>query len=153
MTGDENPYPLVSRKQVTQLLGTPLDHDIKVSDVVIELQKTFEPFFLIPDLARRRHCEAEWRKHLGDRVICLEQAGDTVEAAAGLVGLCEGALADLDALAKRLRDGGLEGPRVGAVVRALTPFAATLGRAGSPAAPVVETGPSASDDQGSGYDR
>lgn len=140
MTGDEHPYPYASRKQVTELLGTPLDRDVPIADVVGELQKTFEPFFLIPDLNRRRNCEAEWRKHLGDRVICMESPEDTVDVAAGLVGLCEGAIADLDDLAKRLRNNGLDQQRLGAVIRALTPFAATLGRAGSPLPVMVETG-------------
>ncbi|GEL75400.1 hypothetical protein [Myxococcus virescens] len=102
MTGDERPYSDVSRKQVKQLIGGTLEQDLPVKQVVDEPQPTYEPFVLIPDLARRRNCERDWRELLGDRVICLEAPTDTVEVAAGLVGLCEGAFSDLDALARHL---------------------------------------------------
>ncbi len=138
MTGDEEAYPRVSHRQVQQLVGDTLGEDLPIASVVEELQRTFEPFFLIPDLARRKHCEAFWRKLLGDRVICMEDPIDSVDVAAGLVALCEGALVDLDALARKLIDGGTARPRVGAVVRALTPFAATLGRDGTPAPPLED---------------
>ena len=132
MTGDERPHGYVSRKQVADLIGDTLEQDVPVRHVVDALQRAYEPFFLIPDLARRRQCERDWRELLGDRVICLEDATDTVDVAAGLVALCEGALPDLDALARHLQRGGLTRERLGAVVRALTPFAATLGRDGTP---------------------
>jgi hypothetical protein len=132
MTGDEQPYPYVSRKQVQEFIGDPLEHDMPVAQAVAELRRTFEPFFLIPDLRRRRQCERGWRRLLGDRVICMEDPADTVDVVTGLVGLCEGVIPDLDALAKRLRDGGTSQQRLGAVIRALTPFAATLGRDGTP---------------------
>lgn len=138
MTGDEEAYPLVSRRQAQQLIGDDVAADVPIAQVVDELQRTFEPFFLIPDLARRKHCEAFWRKLLGDRVICMEDPTDSVDVAAGLVALCEGALPDLDALARKLTDGGTPRPRVGAVVRALTPFAATLQRDGTPAPRLVD---------------
>ncbi|HZI09923.1 MAG TPA: VWA domain-containing protein [Myxococcus sp.] len=133
MTGDERPYGYVSRTQVKQLVGDTLEQDLPIQQVVDELQRTFEPFFLIPDLARRRNCERHWRELLGDRVICMEDPTDTVDVASGLVALCEGALPDLDALARHLeREGGMTRQRLGSVVRALTPFAATLGRDGVP---------------------
>ncbi len=132
MTGDEQPYPYVSRKQVLELVADPLENDFPTALAVDELQRVFEPFFLIPDLQRRRHCEREWRKLLGDRVICMEDPADTVDVAAGLVGLCEGVISDLDVLARRLEKNGTSRQRLGAVMRALTPFAATLGRDGTP---------------------
>ena len=48
MTGDELPYPAVSKHQVETLLGDKLDEDVPVEEVVAELQESFEPFFLIP---------------------------------------------------------------------------------------------------------
>ncbi|MCP3143528.1 VWA domain-containing protein [Pyxidicoccus xibeiensis] len=132
MTGDERPYGYVSRRQVKQLIGDSLEQDLPVKHVVDELQRTYEPFFLIPDIARARNCERDWRELLGDRVICMEDPTDTVEVAAGLVGLCEGAFSDLDALARHLKTQDMTRQRLGAVIRALTPFAATLGRDGIP---------------------
>jgi hypothetical protein len=131
MTGDELPYPAVSRHQVEALIGDSVDEDIPTEAVVAALQEKFEPFFLIPDLARRERCERRWRDLLGDHVICLEQAADTCWAAAGLVALTEHTVADLPAFADRLLELGLERPRVGALVRALAPYAASIGRAGA----------------------
>lgn len=132
MTGDERPYPVVSRAQVAALCGDELPDDLPLARIVAEASETFEPFFLIPDLQRRDRCERVWRDHLGDRVICMEDSVDTCHVAAAIVAMGQGALGDLDAVAKSLRSRGVEGPRVGAVIRALTPWAASLGRDAAP---------------------
>ncbi|MFY1825642.1 VWA domain-containing protein [Myxococcus fulvus] len=152
MTGDERPYPFVSHTQVASLMGDGLEKDLPVQQVVDELQRAFEPFFLIPDVARRRSCERYWRELLGDRVICLEAPGDCVDATSSLVGLCEGAIADIDALARHLEREGRDRDRRGAIIRALTPFAATLGRDGTPR-PRLEDEPLPIDDAHSGHRR
>jgi hypothetical protein len=138
MTGDELPYPRVSRHQVEALIGDALDQDIPVEAVIASLQEHYEPFFLIPDPDRRRRCERRWRELLGDRVICLQEPADTCWAAAGLIALSEGAVKDLAAYAERLLELGLPRPRVGRLVRALAPYAASIGRAGE-AAPELES--------------
>jgi hypothetical protein len=153
MTGDERPYPYVSHKEINLLIGAPLDRDIPTGQAVDELQRTFEPFFLIPDLQRRRNCERAWRDLLGDRVICMEDPVDTVDVAAGLVGLCEGVFPHLDALAQRLEKEGTPRQRLGAVMRALTPFAATLGRDGTPPPRLEENAPLPLGDDASGHRR
>jgi hypothetical protein len=132
MTGDENFYPHVSKDQVNHLIGDGLTQDIPTPVVVEELQRTFEPFFLIPDQKRRDGCERSWRDLLGDHVICMDDADDTCHTAAGIVALSEGSVKDLDALAERLRQSGVPDKRVASVARALTPFAATLRRDGTP---------------------
>lgn len=137
MTGDELPYPAVSKHQVEALIGDSLNEDIPTEAVVAAVQERFQPFFLIPDLARRERCERRWRDLLGDHVICLESAADTCFAAAGLVALTEGVLQDLPAFAERLLEMGVERPRLAGIVRALTPYAASIGRAGA-AAPHVD---------------
>ncbi|MGC4094547.1 MAG: hypothetical protein QM756_42855 [Polyangiaceae bacterium] len=136
MTGDEEPYPSVSRHQVEALIGDALDEDIPTEAVIATLQETFEPFFLIPTLERRQRCERRWRDLLGDRVICLESPADTCWAAAGLVALTEGAVADLGAFSQRLVELGLTRDRVGAVTRALLPYASSIGKAGAASAKV-----------------
>jgi hypothetical protein len=128
MTGDELPYPAVSRHQVETLIGDALDADIPTEEVVAALSEKFEPFFLIPDLARRAKCERRWRDLFGDHVICLESPVDTCWAAAGIVALTEGALPDLPAFAKRVSELGVERERVAALTRALAPYAASLAR-------------------------
>lgn len=131
MTGDELPYPSVSRHQVEALIGDALDEDIPVEAVVAALQERFEPFFLIPDQARRERCERRWRDLLGDHVICLHAPDDTCWAAAGLIALAEHSFDDLPAFADHLVGSGLDRSRVGGLVRALAPFAASIGRVGS----------------------
>jgi len=132
MTGDEQPYPQVSHKQVKSLIGDDLTEDIPVARVVSILRETYEPFFLIPDPGRRSRCEGVWRDLIGDHVVCMESSEDTCHVSAGLIGLREGAIRDLDQLAKRLDSSGVSRERIGAVVRALTPLAASLGRDATP---------------------
>ena len=128
MTGDEKPYPAVSRHQVDAIIGEKLDEDIPTEAVVAALAERFHPFFLIPDLARREASEARWRELLGDHVICMEDPGDTCYVAASLVALTEGVVADVPQMAEVLKAAGASRDRVGAVVRAITPYAAALGK-------------------------
>ncbi len=127
MTGDEHPYPRIARSQVDGLIGDALGDDMPIEDVIAELQVSFEPFFLIPDERRAGRCGAQWRELLGEHAIVLGSAADTCAASAALVGLCEGALANVDEVAERLTATGMKRERVGAIVTAIGPFADTLG--------------------------
>jgi hypothetical protein len=126
MTGDELPYPAVSRHQVEALIGDKLDEDVPVEEVVAALQESMEPFFLIPDPERRKRCERRWRDLLGDRVLCMSSPADTCYVGAGAIGLGEGVIANVDELARRLEAAGAPRDRVHAAVQALTPYAETL---------------------------
>jgi hypothetical protein len=126
MTGDELPYPAVSKHQVDALIGDKLDDDVPIEEVVAELQETFEPFFLIPDLQRRARCERRWRDLLGDHVVCMTDPADTCFVSAGAIGLGERVIADIDDLARRLERAGASRERVRGAVQALTPYAETL---------------------------
>ena len=132
MTGDENPYPAASRTLVRKVIGDDIPADVPTPQVVEELARSFHPFFLVPNPERLPQCEAAWRKLMGDHVICMSSYDDTCDVAAGIVGLTEGALANIDALAKALTDAGRDRAHVGSVVRALTPYATTLGKDGAP---------------------
>lgn len=134
MTGDELPYPAVSRHQVDSLLGEKLDEDISIEEVIAAAAETYNLFFLIPDLRRRTAVEPRWRELMGDHVICMESPQDTCAVAAAIVGLTENRLADLDALAQVLKGQGWSRDRISGVIRALRPYADLLGRAavGSP---------------------
>ena len=78
---------------------------------------------------------------MGDNVIVLESPQDTCRAAAGLVALCEGLVDDMDDFADRLMNEGSNQEQVGRIVRALSPFAATLDRDGSGRVPVEVVAP------------
>lgn len=140
LTGDEKPYPRVSKQQVKTLLGDELDDDLPLARVVADVSRSYRPFFLIPDAQRRGRCERAWRDVLGDHVICMEDPIDTCAVASALVALGEGALADLDAVASRMRAAGADPARIGAVVRALTPWCASLARDGAPG-PTLDPAP------------
>jgi hypothetical protein len=123
MTGAEHPYPSVSKHVVDSVIGDRLDDDLKVEEVVGELQKTFVPFFLIPDPVRARQCGGRWREVLGDHVITMDGPEDVCYVSAGAILLVEGRAADLAALTSLLREAGMPAGRSNAVVRALTPLA------------------------------
>ncbi len=127
MTGDEEPYPVLSRHVVESVIGDRLDDDLKVEEIAAELQKTFVPFFIIPDLDRRRQCERRWRDLFGDHVICMEAPADICFVSAGALLLSERRVTDVKALAAVLEAAGMPRNRTGAVVRALTPLADALG--------------------------
>ena len=126
LTGDELPYPAVSRHQVGTLLGEHLDEDLPIAEVIAAAAETYHVFFLIPDLQRRQRCERRWRDLLGDHVICLEAPDDTCAVAAAIVGLTEGAIPDLHQLDKTLGANGISRERISAIVRALRPYAGLI---------------------------
>src|SRR5262249_40952304 len=49
LTGDENPYPVVSRHHIDALVGEKLDEDIPIEEVIAAAAETYNLFFLIPD--------------------------------------------------------------------------------------------------------
>lgn len=123
MTGDETPFSALSKHIVEGIIGDKLDDDIPMEEVVAEVQKTYIPFFIIPDQARARQCERRWRDLLGDHVLVLESPVDVCYVAAGAILLSEGQVSSTDELAKLLDKAGVPAKRRGPVVRALTPFA------------------------------
>lgn len=123
MTGDELPYPTISRHLVGSIFDEKLDEDLPIEEVIAAAAETYHVFFLIPDLGRRERCEARWRELLGDRVICMEAAEDTCAVAALIVALTEGKVAGLDEAAKMLESHGIAKDRVAAVARAISPYA------------------------------
>jgi hypothetical protein len=126
MTGDELPYPAVSRHQVEALFGEKLEEDIPIEEVIAAASENYHLFFLIPDLQRRKNCEKRWRDLLGEQVICMESPADACAVAAAIVGLTERALPDLGAVARVLTASGATSERTSAVLRCLEPYAATL---------------------------
>jgi len=129
LTGDELPYPVVSRMQIDALVGERVDVDIPVAEVIAAAAETYHLFFLVPDLQRRSRCEKRWRELLGDHVICMESPEDTCTVAAAIVGLTEGALSGLEEAVTALRDHGISGERAAAAARSLEPYAALLDHA------------------------
>lgn len=129
MTGDEISYPTLSKHVVEAVIGDKLDDDLPCKEVVAELQKSFIPFFIIPDFARARNCERYWRDLFGDHVLCMESSVDVCFVSAGAMLLNEGRATDLKDLARLLGEAGMPAARQGQVIRSLRPFAEVLGKA------------------------
>ncbi|HMB55127.1 MAG TPA: VWA domain-containing protein [Thermoanaerobaculia bacterium] len=124
ITGDERPYPMLSRHVVEAFVGDHLDDDVKVEEVIAEVQKSFVPFFVIPDPQRRTSNGAEraWRDLLGDHVLCLDGPEDVCYATAGAILVHEGRATEPKQLAETLLEAGMPAERQGAVLRTLRPL-------------------------------
>jgi hypothetical protein len=121
MTGDEDAFPAVPREAVQNVLGYDIQADIPIADVVADVRRTWNPFFLIPDHGRRG-VEAYWRGLFGDDVICMETPADTCTVSASLIALSEGLLADLAAVEASLRASGAAPERIASTLRAIEPW-------------------------------
>jgi hypothetical protein len=131
-TGDELPYPAVSKRQVEALIGDQLDEDVPTEAVVAALQQTWHPFFLIPDPARAGRCGDRWRGLLGDHCVVMDGPLDTCAVAAALVAIGEGLVRGEADVAAGLERAGLERARVAGAMRALAPFIDGAGLAAPP---------------------
>ncbi len=130
ITGDEPPNPAVSRRQVGQLIGDTLPDDLPIRVIIEEVQRTYEPFFLIPTPSPQ--ITRAWRDLLGDRVVEMDHPDDTGDVAAGLISLMQGVAPTLDAYIGRLIQEGMAPPQAARIGKALQPFAASIGRDGAP---------------------
>lgn len=126
MTGDELPYPAVSRHQIEALVGEKLDEDIPIEEVIAAAAESYHLFFLIPDAGRAKRCGPRWRQLLGDHTIIMESPSDACTVAAAIVGLTEGRIPSLEALATILSNNGFNRDHVGSTLRAVQPYAALL---------------------------
>lgn len=126
LTGDEHPYPILSKNVVDAITGDRLDEDVPTEEVVAEVQKTFTPFFMIPERSRAERCERRWRDLLGDHVLCLESAKDICYVAAGTILLYEGLARNNKELENLLVSAGLSSDGKNSVIRSLAPLAEVI---------------------------
>ncbi len=123
LTGDEKPYPVLSKNIVEAVIGDRLDGDVSTEEVVAELQKSFVPFYLIPDVNRAGRCERTWRDLLGDHVLVMESGLDVCYVSAGAILLSEGQVKSLKELMDILLKAGMPAARKNAVAKTLTALA------------------------------
>jgi hypothetical protein len=128
MTGDEPCYPALKAEWVEQFVGDKLPADVPLARVVSDLDRTFYAFYLVPDEVRGRKVQPFWSTYFGPRCIVLQSPDDTCPVAAGAVALSEGAVHSLAALAERLGNAGLGADRITRVMKALSPYANSLGK-------------------------
>ena len=130
VTGDEPALGVVNAEAVRNLCGDDLKQDIPIQEIINEASQTFHCFFIIPDKFRAERCERGWRDLLGDNVVVCEDPRDVCDVASTLIGLNEGSLENLDAAAKTLGDLGCSKNKVNRVIRAVEPFAGSIGSGG-----------------------
>lgn len=126
MTGDEFPYPAVSRHQVEALIGEKRDEDIPIEEVIAAAAEMYHLFFLIPGADRGNKIGDRWRKLLGDHAICTELPKETCCVAAAIVGHTGKRIANLDELAKVLAANGIDRTHIASTIRAVQHYAALL---------------------------
>lgn len=131
MTGDEPPFPSLDPAHVRAAIDPRAQEAIALHDLVSELSRSYEPFFLIPDRARaaRDGCERIYRRLFHERCVVLDDVDDTAIVAAMLLGIGERALTTRAAIEERLeRAFGRRGEARDRVVRAVLPYAEALSR-------------------------
>ncbi|MFH1404572.1 MAG: VWA domain-containing protein [Patescibacteria group bacterium] len=131
ITGDEKAYEAVSPRVIRTLVGTQIE-TITIQQLVAEVLERWHLFFLIPDPDRYNYagCGQFWRSLIGDCTITMGAPEDTSVVSATLVGLTEGEFADLDTVSAKLHEMGYDGRDAFRVIRAVEPYAASIGFGG-----------------------
>jgi hypothetical protein len=124
--GDETPYPEVDRRQVKDLIGDDLQENIPTADIVEELTRTYDVYYVLPHMTSnyKDHRVTDcWKKYFGQRILHLEDPNTVCELIASAVGVAEGKV-DVDGVAKDLIDFGVSKSTASAVGKALVPVSA-----------------------------
>ncbi len=117
--GDELAYSKVKRREVAKVIGDQLEEDIPVADLVRELQRRYDVYFIIPEggyYAGTRELKEFWQSLLGQHVLYLDDPDAVCETIALTIGLAEDAI-DLDEGLDHLAEAG--SAAAGSVGRAL----------------------------------
>lgn len=128
IVGDENCYNEVNKDQVEEIIGDVLESNIKVEDIIKELQERYHVFMVRPKNTScfgMKDIQKRWQELLGkDHVIEIQDVELLPATIAGLIGTTRGTT-DVDSFADDLKDVGVTD--VGAVTSAITPYAGTKG--------------------------
>ena len=108
MIGDELAYQKVERREVAKVIGTEPGEDVPVEEIVRELRRMYEVYFIIPEGAYHsgsRELTDFWRGLLGQNVLYLDDLDAVCETIALTIGLAEDAI-DLDEGLEHLAEAG-----------------------------------------------
>lgn len=124
MIGDELAYPKVKAAEVRKIIGDELAADIPVEDIVAELTRMYDLYFIIPEGGYHSGDERLtrfWRGLLGQQVIFLDDLEAVCETIALTVGLAEEAI-DLEEGLEHLSEFGSDaGPSVSRALARIRP--------------------------------
>lgn len=127
LIGDETPYPHVKVNEVKKHIGDSLEVNIPTSDILKELRKKFEVFWIIPGGTSNyedSHVNTYLHKMFGQNLLKLPNAEDVCELIASTIGLNEGY--DLNDIKTDLIDIGSDKVSVGRAITALSSYSKTL---------------------------
>jgi hypothetical protein len=130
--GDETPYPRVKRHEVQRYLGDGPQADLPVEELIAELERTYDVYFVLPKMTQHWNNQAvhrRWVQLLGQKVLRLEDPAGICELIASTVGLAEGKV-DLEGLGADLREAGSPASVARAVGKALVSVANERGGRG-----------------------
>jgi hypothetical protein len=138
--GDEAPYPRVKRKEVARHIGDKLQADVAVEDLLAEVQRTYDVYYVLPRMTHHWNNPAvhrRWVELLGQNVLRLEDPAGICELIASTIGLAQGKVG-LDDLAGELAEAGSPASVAQAVGKALLPVS-TDGRRNGNATRIPES--------------
>ncbi|MUN40242.1 hypothetical protein [Actinomadura litoris] len=108
MIGDELGYPKVRRSEIAKIIGDEARQDVPIADMVRELQRMYEVYFIIPEggyHSGKRELKDFWQGLLGQHVLYLDDPGAVCETIALTIGLGEDAI-DLGEGLEHLEEAG-----------------------------------------------
>jgi hypothetical protein len=130
--GDEIPYRAVKRSHVERLIGTGPQADLRTEEVLAELQRTYDVYFILPRMTHHWNNETvrrRWVELLGQNVLRLEDPAGICELIASTIGVAEEKIG-LEDLAADLREAGASPSVTAAVQHALEPTVPGSGGSG-----------------------
>ncbi|MEV3920457.1 hypothetical protein [Actinomadura coerulea] len=95
MIGDELAYPKAKRREIARLIGGEPDEDVPIAELVRELQRRYDVYFIIPEGAYHsgnREVKDFWQELLGQNVLYLDDLDAVCETIALTIGLAEDAI-------------------------------------------------------------
>jgi hypothetical protein len=119
--GDEAPYPRVKRHEVERVIGDKLQADVPIAEMIEELQRTYDVYYVIPKMTQHWNNETvrrKWVKLLGQNVLRLEDPAGICELIASTIGLAENKV-ELDELVDELEESGSSRALANAIGKAL----------------------------------
>lgn len=123
--GDETPYPRIKRREVQHVIGDKLQADLPIEDLIEELERTYDVYYILPKLTHHWSnptVHRRWVELLGQNVLRLEDPAGICELIAATIAIAEGK-ADLVHLAHDLQEAGANRSIARAVAEALAPVA------------------------------
>jgi hypothetical protein len=106
--GDEIPYAKVKRQEVGAFIGDGLQSSLPVEEVVAELQRTYDVYYVLPKMTSNWNNPAvhrRWVELLGQNALRLEEPAAICELIASTIGVAEGKV-DLEHLTDDLQEAG-----------------------------------------------